>query len=93
MANPSAWSDLIASFGLMNLSLQVGVGTRVISEWNLTLARLAQRRTRSMTAIAGGRVITLRVPRYRGSSSSLDRFFGVLAPATDLRDPRAGLGL
>jgi hypothetical protein len=40
-----------------------------------------------------GRVITLRVPRCRGSSSSLDRFFGVLAPATDLRGPGAGLGL
>lgn len=40
-----------------------------------------------------GRVITLGVPSYRGASSSLDRFFGVLAPATDLRGPEAGLGL
>jgi len=51
MANPSAWSDLIALCGLMNL-LQVVVGTRFSSEWNLTLERLAQRYTRSMTAIA-----------------------------------------
>lgn len=40
-----------------------------------------------------GRVITLGVPNFRGASSSLDRFFVVLASAIDLRGPEVGLGL
>ncbi len=45
------------------------------------------------SATAGGRVITLGVPSFRGASSSLDRFFVVLASAIDLRGPEVGLGL
>lgn len=34
-----------------------------------------------------------RRPDLQGASSSLERLFGVLAPATALRVPEAGLGL
>lgn len=34
-------------------------------------------------------MIALGVPSYRGASSSLDRFFGVLALVTDLKGPEA----